>query len=46
MLLDLTEIPLNRLTELDDSVLAQSLRRLLEEVHEPDGTIARFDSSI
>jgi len=44
-MIDLTRVPLARLRELDDSVLARSLRRLLE-ADTSESPIASWDSSI
>jgi FXSXX-COOH protein len=44
-LVDLTGIPLERLLALDDSVLGQSLRRLIQEIDSPQD-VAGHNSAI
>ncbi|GIG59436.1 hypothetical protein Lfu02_38080 [Longispora fulva] len=45
-LLDLTQVRLSHLRELDDTVLARSLRRLLDDADRPQDAIAGFQSAI
>lgn len=41
-LLDLTDVPLDQVMALDESVLAQSLRRLVQEVDQPEDAVGGF----
>jgi FXSXX-COOH protein len=45
-LVDLTGIPLERLLALGDSVLGQSLRRLIQEIDSPQDAVAGHNSAI
>lgn len=46
MMIDLTSVPLAQLGELGDSVLAHSIRRLLDEADASEGRIADWNASI
>ena len=46
VLVDLTQFSLHQLSNLGDSVLARSLRRLLAEADNPSEAIAGFQSSV
>jgi FXSXX-COOH protein len=45
-LIDLGGLSLTDLSALDDSVVAHSLRRILEESAQPDDAVAGFQSAI
>jgi FXSXX-COOH protein len=45
-LVDVTGIPLERLLALGDSVLGQSLRRLIQEIDSPQDAVAGHESTI
>ncbi|MGY0233118.1 FxSxx-COOH cyclophane-containing RiPP peptide [Longispora urticae] len=45
-MLDLTAVRLAHLGQLDDTVLARSLRRLLDEADRPQDAIAGFQSAL
>ncbi|WP_243794689.1 FxSxx-COOH cyclophane-containing RiPP peptide [Saccharopolyspora gloriosae] len=45
-LIDLTEVPLDRLRSLDDSVLSYAIRRKLRELDDAPEVLAAFDNSI
>lgn len=45
-LIDLTEVPLDRLRLLDDSVLSHAIRRKLRELDDTPQLLAAFDNSI
>lgn len=45
-LVDLTDLPLSQVMTMDESVLAQSLRRLAQDVDQQEGIVAGFQSSL
>lgn len=45
-LIDLSAVTLERLAELDDSVLARSLGRVIGAAHDPDDVVAAFNACL
>jgi FXSXX-COOH protein len=45
-LVDLTDLPLEQLRVSGDTALAHALRRVIDDVSDPDGTIAGFQSAL
>ena len=45
-LIDLVDVPLGQLQALGDCALAHAIRRLIEDLNNPEEIVAGFDSSI